>query len=83
MLLLLTLHSPLPKKADWTSIVVIGVDSMRNYYVLDIDRFKTDKISVYYDHLLKLYDRWEFRKVRAEVSVAQAVIVTDLRDNYI
>lgn len=71
------------KKADWTSIVVIGVDSMRNYYVLDIDRFKTDKISVYYDHLLKLYDRWEFRKVRAEVSVAQAVIVRDLRDNYI
>lgn len=71
------------KKADWTSLVVVGVDSMRNYYVLDIDRFKTDKISVYYEHLLKLYERWEFRKVRAEVSVAQAVIVRDLRDNYI
>lgn len=73
----------LSKKADWTSIVVVGVDSDRNYYVLDIDRFKTDKIATYYEHLLKLYQRWEFRKVRAEVTVAQAVIVRDLKDNYI
>lgn len=71
------------KKADWTSIVVVGVDSDRNYYLLDIDRFKTDKISQYYEHLFKLYSRWEFRKLRAEVTVAQAVIVRDLRDNYI
>ena len=70
-------------RADFTSIVVVGVDCDRNFYVLDIDRFKTDKISIYYEHLFKLYSRWEFRKLRAEVTVAQSVIVRDLRDQYI
>lgn len=73
----------LGKKADYTAIVVVGVDGMMNYYVLDIDRFKTDKPSEYFSHILKLYEKWNFRKIRAEVSVAQAVIVKDLKDNYI
>jgi len=71
------------KKSDFTSIVVIGVDANNNYYVLDIDRFKTTKISDYYQRILKLYEKWSFRKLRAEVSVAQKVIVDDLKDNYI
>lgn len=71
------------KKSDATSIVVVGCDSYHNYYILDIDRFKTDKISDYFDHILKLYEKWGFRKIRAEVSVAQAVIVKDLKENYI
>lgn len=73
----------LGKKSDFTSIVVVGVDGKANYYVLDIDRFKTDKPSEYYKHILKLHETWGFRKLRAEVSVAQVVIVNDLRDNYI
>lgn len=71
------------KKADYTSIVVVGINGSNDYYVLDIDRFKTDKISDYYDHILKLHQKWGFRKIRAEVSVAQAVIVKDLKENYI
>lgn len=71
------------KKADSTSIVVIGVDGDGNYYVLEIARFKTDKISDYYKEILRLYQVWGFRKIRCEVSVAQQVIVRDLRDNYI
>lgn len=71
------------KRADSTSIVVVGVDGQHNYYVLEIDRFKTQKISEYYNHILKLYEYWGFRKLRAEVSVAQVVIVKDLKDNYI
>ena len=71
------------KKSDASSIVVVGCDHLNNYYVLDIDRFKTDKISDYFDHILKLYEKWGFRKIRAEVSVAQAVIVKDLKENYI
>ena len=70
-------------KADYTSIIVLGVDGNHNYYVLEIDRFKTDKISEYFNHILKLYEKWGFRKIRAEVSVAQQVIVTDLKENYI
>lgn len=71
------------KRADYTSIVVIGVSGNHDYYILEIDRFKTTKISDYYEHILKLYEKWGFRKIRAEVSVAQQVIVDDLKDNYI
>lgn len=71
------------KRSDSSSIVVVGLDGRNNYYVLEIDRFKTDKISEYFDRILKLYTKWGFRKIRAEVSVAQQVIVKDLKDNYI
>ena len=71
------------KRADATSLVVVGVDGNSNYYVLDIERFKTTKISDYYKAILNLHERWGFRKIRAEVSVAQKVIVDDLRENYI
>lgn len=71
------------KQADSTSIVVIGVDGVNNYYVLDIDRFKTIKISDYFVRILKLFEKWGFRKIRLEVSVAQKAIVEDIKENYI
>jgi phage terminase large subunit-like protein len=71
------------KRADYTAIVVIGVDAKGNIYVLDIDRFKTDKISEYYDHILDLHNKWDFRKLAAEVTAAQAAIVRELKDSYI
>jgi len=70
--------------SDYTAIVVVGVDAQNNYYVLDIDRFRTDRnIGDYYNHLLRLHHKWDFRKVRAEVTAAQSVIVKDLKINYI
>lgn len=71
------------KRADYTAIIVIGVDSENNVYVLDIDRFKTDKISEYFKHILDLLNRWDFRKLRAECTAAQSAIVTELKDSYI
>lgn len=71
------------KKSDSTSIVVVGVDGNQNFYVLDIDRFKTDKMSDYFNRIFKLYEKWGFRRIRAEVSVAQQVIVKDLKESYI
>jgi hypothetical protein len=73
----------LKRKADYTAIVVVGVDHENNVYVLDIDRFKTDKISEYFRHILDLLNRWDFKKLRAEVTAAQAAIVQDLKDSYI
>lgn len=73
----------LNRKADYTSIVVVGVDSDVNYYVLDIDRFKTDQIAEYFSHILRLHQKWDFRKIRAEVTAAQQVIVNDIKQNYI
>jgi len=73
----------LNRKADYTAIVVVGVDAYNNYYVLEVDRFKTGKISEYFEHILKLHQKWDFRKIRAETTVAQSVIVEDLKLNYI
>jgi phage terminase large subunit-like protein len=71
------------KRSDYSSIVVVGVDGVNNYYVLDIDRFKTVDIPEYYKRIFKLYEKWGFRRIRAEVSVAQQVIVKDIKENYI
>lgn len=71
------------KRADYTSIVVIGIDHTGSIYVLDIERFKSSKISEYYRAILGLHVKWDFRKLRAEVTAAQEVIVKDLKENYI
>lgn len=70
----------LSKKADYTAIVVVGVDSDNNIFVLDIDRFRTDRISEYFEHIFHLVGKWSFRKMRAEVTVAQQAIVKQLKE---
>lgn len=67
------------KRADSSAIVVVGVDNAHNYYIMDIARFKTDKINVYYQEVLDMHQKWEFTRLRAEVTVAQAVIARDLK----
>ena len=70
----------LSKAADYTAIVVIGVDCDGNIYVLDIDRFKSDKTAEYFKHISQLHSKWNFKKLRAEVTVAQQIIVNDIKD---
>lgn len=71
------------KKADYTAIVVVGVDAKNSYYILDIERFKTDSIKMYFDKIMMLHHKWNFRKIRAEATSAQAIIIKDLKENYI
>lgn len=71
----------LKKTSDYTAIVVIGIDYMGHVYILDIDRFKTDKILEYFNHISDLHTKWNFKKLRAEVSVAQKVIVNGIKDH--
>jgi hypothetical protein len=68
------------KSADFTSIVVIGMDAEENIYVLDIDRFRTDKMAEYIEHLEKMHIRWQFPVLRAEVNVGADVIVKDIKN---
>lgn len=70
----------LSKKSDSTAIVVIGIDEESYIYILDIDHFKSEKIGEYFNRIASLHSKWEFKKLRAEVTVAQAVIVRDLKD---
>ena len=68
--------------ADYTAIVVVGIDEDNNIYVLDIDRFKTDRIAVYFDHLLASINKWGYKRLVAEVSAGQAAIVKALKTDY-
>lgn len=70
----------LNKKADYTAIVVIGIDSDSNVYVLDIDRFKTTKVIDYFNSIARLHSKWKFNKLQAEVTVAQKMIVESIKD---
>lgn len=71
------------QKADYTALVVIGIDPSSNIYVLDIERIKTDRISDYYDLVIRKHVYWDFRKLRAEVNAAQAAIVKELKYSYL
>jgi hypothetical protein len=68
------------KKADFSAIVVIGVASNGHVFLLDIDRFKTNNIDGYYQHVLDMHAKWHFKKLRAEITAAQVIIVRDLKD---
>lgn len=70
----------LSSTADWTAIVVVGVDCDNNKYILDIDRFQTERIQDYFDHLIALHNKYNMKKVRAECTAAQQVIVRALKD---
>lgn len=73
----------LKRKADSTAIVVVGTDHYHNHYVLEILRFKTDRISEYFSNILEIYSKWGVRKWRCEVTVAQQAIVRELKESYI
>lgn len=70
----------LSRDADWTAICVIGIDSDKNIYILDIDRFKTKKNIDYFNHIKQLHSKWKFKKLQAEVTVAQVTIVEAIKD---
>ena len=73
----------LNKKADYTALVVVGVDADWNVYILEIDRFKTNRIAEYFKHIVDAQYKWGFRKIRAEITVAQQTIVQELKESYI
>lgn len=70
----------LASAADYTAIVVVGVDAEQNYYILDIDRFKSFKTIEYFQHIKALHSKWGFKKLQAEVTAAQKTIVESIKD---
>jgi hypothetical protein len=73
----------LGKRSDYTCLVVVGMDFEQNVYVLDCERMKTDRISEYYDLILRKHIKWGFRKLRAETTAAQEAIVKELKRSYL
>jgi len=70
----------LSSSADYTALAVIGVDWDGHIYVLDLQRVKTNKVGSYYQMIYDAHIKWGFKKVRAEVTAAQRIIVEHVRD---
>lgn len=70
----------LSDSADSSCIAIIGETADKLYYIIDIDRFKTDRIQDYFDHVVRLHSKYNFRRLRGEATVAQSVIVKYLKD---
>lgn len=56
------------KAADFTAIVVIGVDPEGLVYVLALDQFKTSDFDEYYRKVLDLHLYWNFREITIETN---------------
>jgi phage terminase large subunit-like protein len=70
----------LNSKADYTAIAVVGINGEGNIYIMEIDRFRTNRITDYFNKIIEMHIQWGFRKIRAEVTVAQEAIVEELKD---
>lgn len=67
------------KLADFTAIVIVGMDKNRDTYVMDCTKFKTSSIRAIFEKLLDMHSKWGFSKLKAEVSVGQRMVVEELR----
>ena len=67
------------KTSDYTAIAVIGVDWENNIYVLALDRFKTQDYSIYYEHIVGLYNEWGFRKLHIETNAGGHLVANEMK----
>lgn len=66
--------------ADYTVVAVGGIDLRGNRYVLDISRYRTDRISPTKDEVKRLYHKYRFRKLRIEAVSGFKLVAQDLAD---
>jgi len=67
-------------RADYTAIVIVGMDSQGFIYLLDAIQFKTDKYSVYYRAIAKMYDLWRFNKLYIESDSGGKFIIPQMQE---
>lgn len=68
------------ESSDFTVIVVGGIDTLGNRYVLDLVRFRTDKTSRILSEIKNLYGKYKFKKLRIEAVAGFRLVAQDLAD---
>jgi len=68
------------KYSDYTAIAVIGLDSDGYIYILDLDRFKTNKFHVFYERMIALQSKWSFRKIQVETNAGGSLVAQYMKD---
>ena len=64
--------------ADYTAIAVIGMDDDENVFVIDLVQFKTINFSEYYNEVMALHHKWNFRKITVETNAGGAHVKNEL-----
>ena len=65
-------------QADYTAIVVVGLDADGFIYVLDLSQFKTSNFSEYYKEVIDLHRKWGFKTVRVETNAGGKFVEQEL-----
>lgn len=65
--------------SDYTAIAVVGVDYEGFIYVLELDRFKTQDYTIFYDHMIGLHQEWGFRKLRVESNAGGHLVAQEMK----
>ena len=68
------------KKADFTALAVVGIDTEGFYYVLQLEQFQTDQRTVYYDWVVQLWKKWGFKNLDIELEGAGKIIAEALKE---
>lgn len=66
--------------SDFSVLCVGAIDTLGNRYVIHIDRFKTDKMSVVQQRIAELYNKYVFKKGRIEAVGGFRLVAQDLAD---
>lgn len=61
-------------KSDFTAMAVIGKTAKGFIYVLDLVQFKTSKYEKYYQEIINLFKKWEFKRIRVESNAGANLI---------
>ena len=67
-------------KADFTVVSTGCIDDEGNRYVVDIKRFKTQKISETFNAIRASYESYQFKKLRIEAVAGFRLVAQDLAD---
>lgn len=68
------------KRRDSTAIIVLGRDGDGFFYVLDMVRFQTDDVNVYYQKIIELHQFWGFSKIVIETNNGGKVVKKFIED---
>lgn len=68
------------KRRDFTALAVLGMDHDGYLYVLDLERFKTDKMEEYYEKAIELFVKWSFKTLVVESNNGGGLVAEFIRD---
>ncbi len=67
-------------QSDFTALTVGAIDTLGNRYLIAAVQMKTDKMSVIDNEIQRLYDSYQFKKLRIEAVGGFKLVAKDLED---